>query len=1560
MPTVLSVSQRLRIAVLVSALAGIAAFPVTPKPSPAAPPTWAEVDRLVKDQKLREASGLVDRLLESAKRRHDEAGWTKALVRGTQLRIGLGSYETAVRFLKEQPWPPGLLSQTTLDLFYAQALVQYERAYAWEIAQRESVAIEGELDLKLETRDQLYEEAQEAYARVWARRAELGALPVGALAEYVEPNDYPKDVRGTLRDAVSYLYAELLADSALWKPNQGSEVYRLDLAALLSEDGAAASPAFAERGAHPISKLVAVLADLESWHEGRGERSAELEARLERDRRLHAAYMTPEDRERIRKDLEARLATYRQIPWWSMGMARLAELWQAEDEPDNLVRAHGSALEGARAFPESPGGVLCARVLDAIDAPDYQLTAMSSDAPDRRSIEVVHKNLPRLFFRIYAADLDRRIGEPRFDLNPSAEEVRALVRSGRPASAWTEDLPATPDYKNHRTFVTPKAGRGLWIVVASARADFAERENRVVSAAVLLGHLVMLTDADASRVETRVVDGSGAAASGTEVTLYAFDWQSGHSARVAAIVTGTDGLARFEGDRSDERRSFFLVARRRGDAAVDRSAFSLAARTPPAETTAALVYTDRAIYRPLQTVKWKAVAYGGRADLGRFRVSPRTPVTVRLRDRNSEVVETATAVTDDYGAAAGEFRIPAGRALGSWSVECDPRGSAGIRVEEYKRPTFEVKWEAPDEPPRLNRPAVLRGSARYYFGLPVSAGKVRWQVWRRPEFPWWWQWRHPWVGRDGGGIVAQGEAPLKADGTFEASFTPMADERAADAKELSFYFQATADVTDDGGETRSDTRPFTLGFVAVSASLSLESGFFRAGQPGVVTVLRTDLDGAPRPGVGTWRLVSLAVPDRALRPSEVPALPHFDDTVTTPGDRLRPRWAAAESLKVTLRGWKDGPERARGGVTHDAQGRGRIDLPALPAGAWRLRYETRDDSGGVCAREEDFLVAGATTPVPVAAVLLVERASVEVGGVARVLAFAGLPGQPWVLERLRSGEVVSRETLSGDARSVFEFPIREEDRGGFALRLSLVSDHQVITETAPILVPWTDRELSVSFASFRDRIRPGARETWRVTVRAPAGAAGEERTAQLLAYMYDRSLDAFGSYDPPNPLSLYPNHANAGYLRSSVSAAGAAWVFDNAFGARGATVLLHADRPKFLEGYGIGGPGVRMFAQRAMAKSETGATNAAVDAMKEGVAGGIAGAPAPASAPAPGRGPVATGEAPPSPVLRSDFSETGFWKPQLLTDADGSAVIEFQVPDSVTSWNVWVHAITKGLAAGSVHRETRSVKDLMVRPYVPRFLREGDRGELKVVVNNASDRPMSGTVALDILDTDTNRSVLAEFGLSPDTASRAFTATAGGSADATFTLAAPKRVGAYAIQATAVSGDLSDGELRPVPVLPGRMQLAQSRFAALRGGDTRTLSFADMAKTDDPGRVNEQLAVTVDAQLFDSVLNALPYLVNYPYECVEQTLNRFVSTGIVSSLFRQYPAVERMAQDLAKRDTPLEAWAAPDPTRRMALEETPWLEEAKGGKDAGPGLVKVLDPRAAAAEREASLAKLRR
>jgi uncharacterized protein YfaS (alpha-2-macroglobulin family) len=405
------------------------------------------------------------------------------------------------------------------------------------------------------------------------------------------------------------------------------------------------------------------------------------------------------------------------------------------------------------------------------------------------------------------------------------------------------------------------------------------------------------------------------------------------------------------------------------------------------------------------------------------------------------------------------------------------------------------------------------------------------------------------------------------------------------------------------------------------------------------------------------------------------------------------------------------------------------------------------------------------------------------------------------------------------------------------------------------------------------------------------------------------------------------------------------------------------DRLKAIAGYGIGGPGRRM-------EGFAGAVPApmAMKSARSNAAASVEESKAEDSLRKKEKDELTreatAAEAVVAPVtLRSDFSETAFWKPQLLTGPDGSLVIEFTVPDSVTSWSVWVHAITRDLRGGSVKRETRSIKELMVRPYVPRFLREGDEAELKVVVNNASEKELSGRLALDVLDPETNKSLLADFGVAAKDSTRPFTVKAGGGSNQTFRLKAPVGVKTVAFKVVAEAGDLSDGELRPLPVLPGRIHLVQSRFVTLKNRERKTLRFADLAAlatSPDQSLVNEKMVVTVDAQLFYTVLKALPYLVNFPYECTEQTLNRFVSTGIVSSLYRDYPAIARMAAEFSKRETRLETWDASDANRKMALEEMPWLVPAKGGKEAGAGLTNVLDPRIAKADRDASLSKLRK
>ena len=1121
------------LAAVLAALGLLALVPITRAPQSL--PTWERVDALVKDQKLEEASRQVELILRAAQKRKDEAEWTKALIREVQLRMGLHGYETAVRFLKDEPWPQGLLSRTTLELFYAHALVQYAQMYSWEIGKREKVESSGPVDLKAWTREQILSEAERAYGSVWKNREALGSMPVGRLSEYVEPNNYPPDVRGTLRDAVSYLFVDLLANSSFWTPAQSNDVALLAVPALLEAAGPVAEARVVDPSVHPIERLVAVLGDLESWHAAGKQAAAALEARLERLRRLHAALSEEPSRAAIRKDLETRLPAFRDIDWWSMGQAQLALFRQTEDAPDNLIRAREAALEGPRAYPKSVGAQLCNSLIATIESPDSQMAAMSSDGLDRRSIELTHKNLSSLSFRAYAIDLERRIeAAQNYNLMPQGEEVRELLQSARPVAQWSTSLPPTPDYKPHRTFVTPPIrSAGLYLVVSSVRDDFALKNNRIDSVAILLGDLVLVTRPQPSTIEARVLSGeTGQPVPGAEVMLYAYDWSRGRGHhRIESKLTDADGGARFDYAPGRAEGNLFLVARDRTDYALDPSAMSMFKPQKAEEAFGALIYTDRSIYRPQQKILWKVLAYRGRADLGKLSVAPETFVTVSLHDANGEVVEKKSLPTNTFGSAAGEFVIPGGRALGAWHLESSFSGNASVQVEEYKRPTFEVTWSDPAAPLRLNQPAVLSGTARYYFGLPVSSGRVRWRVKRLPQYPPWWWWGRfaPHVGEQ---IVAQGESPLKEDGTFEARFTPAASEESGrDARQITYRYEAAADVTDEGGETRSTERAFRLGFVSVEAAVRMDAGFFREGVGGSVVITRSDLDGSPRAGRGSWRLTAIVEPEKTLLPAEMPPQRPVEDRFATPGDRLRPRWDTNIALEATLRGWPDGAEKARGDLTHDARGEAPVALPALAAGAWRLHYETRDEFGATFETTKDFLVAGRRMPVKFPGVLLAEHSSVAAGERARLLAFSGLPGQSFSVETLRDGEVTSRRSLSGSDDSLLEMPVGDADRGGFGVRLTLLADHQLIDLTQAVFVPWDDKELKVSFATFRDKIRPGARETWRVTVQAPPGTPAEARAAELLASMYDRSLDAFLPYDPPGRAQPLPE-PHVGRVRS--------------------------------------------------------------------------------------------------------------------------------------------------------------------------------------------------------------------------------------------------------------------------------------------------------------------------------------------------------------------------------------------------------------------------------------------
>ena len=489
----------------------------------------------------------------------------------------------------------------------------------------------------------------------------------------------------------------------------------------------------------------------------------------------------------------------------------------------------------------------------------------------------------------------------------------------------------------------------------------------------MVSDLVLTTKSADGELEIEALSGAkGTPIAQARLTLYHYDWNRAPSV-VDTRSTDASGRARLQ---ASNRRGgiYFVLGKHGSDLALTGDLYGSEKFTPQNER-GAFVFTDRSIYRPLQKILWKIVAYAGRSDLGRFKLRTGQPMTVELRDANYQVVDKKTVTTNGFGSAAGEFTIPSGRLLGQWRLTTDS-GSAEVKVEEYKRPTFEAKLDDPEAALRLNRPAKLKGEARYYFGLPLSNGTVRWRVTRAPVYPWWWWFG--WEGTRGSSAaqtVASGKASLDPDGSFHLEFTPAADEKAADAKDLSYTYAVEADVTDEGGETRSASRSFQLGLVAVRAELTAAATFFRPGTENQVEVRRTDLDGVPQAGAASYTITALDPPEHALLPADEPLpQPHGNPSVKrlTPGDQLNPRWRRDYDPAATLHGWRDGRDVARGDLTHDAQGLASLAWPDVAPGAYRIHYRTQDAFGAAYETTKEILVGDYKTDLALPALLLAE------------------------------------------------------------------------------------------------------------------------------------------------------------------------------------------------------------------------------------------------------------------------------------------------------------------------------------------------------------------------------------------------------------------------------------------------------------------------------------------------------------------------------------------------------------------------------------------------------------
>ena len=1549
------------------------------------PATWPAWQQLVDDVQPRAALALAGRLREQALSARDDAELTRALVAEVRLLKDLGEYQACAEHLQRHPWPEEAHLRVVLELFQAQALEAYLQRYGHQIRKTEVVLDEPEAPLDTWSVDRFHAAVRGSYQRAWqlaggGGRDDLEDQDLAAFLPYLVPNEFPQHIRGTVADMVTYQWVAWEQNSRFWLPREDAQTAELDFNLLL--DCGRSLPDAPPAKAHPLERISHLLSALHQHHLAAGRKETAYHAQVELVACLAEAHHPR--RRQCRQHLETLQADFdRDLPWWSYGQWRLARLARAEHEWDSPARAHLAARRGARRHPESLGGRLCDALQSVIELPELRLDAQSHDLPGRSTILLSHKNLRRVHLRAWRYDWEEEEApyEGLFD-EPDDEEIRAWIRYGEPDLSWTVELPDHGDYMPHETYTgLPACRPGPYVVVASSTADFRGKGTVLRVVRVMVGGLLLQATEREDHWELATLDGdTGDPLPGVPVTLFTYDQDrsrkthrrslGGNEAwrQVGQVVTDERGLARTDISGVDIQAALA----RRGDEVSLVHGFWGGRPTPDRPQTEAFIYTDRGVYRPGQEVHWKVVCFGRKSEKDPYLPLTEHEVRVHLENPHGEEVRHADCRTNEFGSASGSFILPDKAGLGHWHFFTQFGGGVGIRVEEYKRPTFEVTVHSPAPGAEFNEPLEVTGQARHYHGAPVRAGRVSYTVRRHLG---WSQGSDKLRRLVPSGVVAEGETTLDSDGAFTFSFTPDLDDRFRDLDDFVVHYRVQVEVTSSGGETQWGHGQLSLGRPTVQVSLEGRPVLRRAGTAGEVPVTRRGLDGTALPGTVNWCIQHLVQPDSTALLRE--------GLAQAPGAQEDPPWGPHLGLPAwddLLRDWPSGATVAQGECLVGESGQAQLGLPGLDPGCYRLTCTATDAAGRKATSSRELVVAGEDRlPVNVPLMLLPEQRSVEVGQTLRVGLRSGYRDQHLRLLLLRDSQVLlDRDLRSGQSSEILDIPITENLLGGFTLLLRGVRDFQQLEHQESIQVPWTRMNLGVELITMRDHLVPGAEESVRIRVTGPDSQTVAAGAVELLATMYDRSLDQYAapSYsdltwlrrtefsdlthrgglgwqdgqflhlpDQPSSRRPYPSYRSADKLiwdtgRRSLTIKGGqvqGIPLLPAFEVEGAQYMVEV-RSSHSQDDVVS----ERFSQYAIDSVEA--------ALKE-QAGVVTAA---------GQLAVRGGRSDFSPdELRRDFAPTAFFLPHVQTDHEGTALITFRTPDSVTDWKMSALAQGRDLSSGVASLTIPSRKDLMVRPYLPRFLREGDRLTLKVLVDNVRDDPVACDVQLSLQDPETGADLASAFGLAARGATeRHITVAGAGGSELAFDLAVPRGVGAVVLKVTARSEDRQDGEQHLVPVLPGRMHLSQSRFAALRDTQRVELAFPDMRRADDPTLVQEQLVVTVDAQLFQGVLAALPYLVDYPYECVEQTLNRFLSAGILSSVYGEHPQVQAMARKLSGRETAGAAWDPDDPNRKLLLEETPWAAAAAGGRTDPQQLINLLDPDNAARATRTALDRL--
>ncbi|MFC7335718.1 alpha-2-macroglobulin family protein [Haloferula chungangensis] len=1320
-----------------------------------------------------------------------------------------------------------------------------------------------------------------------------------------------------------------------------------------------------EDATSPKLRALVIHQKLLKFHQKDEQQDAYLLADLERLRWAELVSVGDAKEKRSEKALEEFIERNAGNPISAWAREDLGKMLEAQER---TKEAHAVFQAGADAYPDHDFGKLCQNGVNRLERRDLNLSTESQWTPAGEEIRVTYRNLNRVWFRVYSMSFKPGKATLTSDPLPDQEQWLPAMMKGDPLKAWDRELVDESDFSQRSAWLeTPKdLPNGYHVLVASADEDFSLSNNSLDVVGIHVTPLAMIVSARNDGVlDGHVVDAvSGAPLAGVEVGAWV-QWTT--LIRSQQTTTDESGYFRFKKQHDGHH---LVVASRERERAVARIYVGSRRLQKERDSEMVVFFTDRAIYRPGQTVHFKGIFTVKNQEGSKYEVIAGKRGAVVFLDPNRKELSRVDVMSNERGSFSGTFTAPEGSVLGQCMINVPGvSGGAVIRVEEYKRPKFFTEIDAPKEAAALGEQVKVKVRAEAYTGAAVDGAKVSWRVTRTSRLPVWarWCWWVPPMSSNAEEI-AHGVSETGADGSVEIVFKAKPDKSVKEDVEPVFDFEIVADVTDGAGETRSSTRRVSVAYTSLKASMSAEE-WLESGKKLEVKLRTESHDGEGRSAKGVVKIHRLKEPEICPRPESggggYPQLEEGDERPSVDPDR-----------------WEPGEVVEELAVETDDKGEALIE-PVLDAGAYRLVFESKDSNGRkVQALLGIEVVSPDADDFPTMMPFFTGSPNwkVEPGSSVSLLWGSGHDEARACVEWYQDQKLLKREwSAEGRTQQVFSYPIEEKQRGGITVVVRQVAMNRLHQFQRQVEVPWTNKELKLRWEHLVSKLEPGARETWTAVIE---GADGEAAVAEMVATMYDASLDA---YAPHGFQTL------AGILRREGGYYGG-WRFSSGMShfqqrARFDSISMHGVGPLFrmypgeLEvysggvmsvyggGWGDGGGGFgRRFSRvkgavdsfEGMALDEVPRATMAMEAaggLRSGD-GAITRNSIDAILNNPGRVDAEAKEDVDQVVARKNLQETAFFYPDLTSDEDGMIRMTFTMPEALTKWRFMGMAHDADFRSGLLEGETVTSKDLMVQPNPPRFLREGDVLEFTVKVTNQSEKEQTGTARLTLADAATDEDRTAALGVAvPD---QAFAVPAKESRTLKWKLSVPDGAAFLKYKAVASSGNLSDGEEGWLPVISKRILVTESMSLPIRNAGTKEFEFTKLLESGNSETLeNRFLHVQVVSQPAWYAVMALPYLMEFPHECSEQTFNRYYANALARHIAKSDPKMRRIFDqwkaDGKALDSPLMKNAD---LKGILLEETPWLREATNESEARRRVGMLFDENHMNRELEKALRKL--